>query len=181
MTGEQAIVVLVVDDDAVMAATIARRLRHLGCDTHTAGGRDEALALAKQLKPRLAVVDQMLGAGPTGLDVVRGLRRVSPATLPVIFSAFVTAELQLAAWQAGAFKCLGKDAPVEELREIARHAPLPVIPKTLDEMERELFDDALEQEPTVARAAQRLGVSPRGLEKKIKKWTGQPPRQSRRR
>ncbi len=180
MSGEHEIVVLVVDDDAVLAATIARQLRHLGCDSRTASGRNEALVLAKQLKPRLAVVDHVLGVGPAGLDVVRALRRVSPTTLSVIFSAYVTDDLELAAWQAGAFKCLGKDTRVDELHRIARHAPLPATPKTFQEMEHEMIDDALEQEPTVALMAKRLGVTRRGLEKKIKKLTGQSPRRSQR-
>ncbi len=179
MNGEEGIVVLVVDDDAVLAAAIARRLRHLGCDTRTASSSDEALSLAKQLKPRLAVVDQVLGSGPNGLDVVRALRRVSPTTLSVIFSAFVSDDLEFAAWRAGAFKCLGKDARVDELHRIACYPPLPAEPKTLQEMADELIDDALAQEDTVARAAKRLGISPRGLERKVKKRTGQSPRRRR--
>ena len=177
--GEHAVVVLVVDDDATMASTIARRLRHFGCEVHTAEDGRQALNLAKRLKPRLAVVDQVLGLGIQGVEIVQALRRVSPTTISVILSGHVTDTLHFQAGQAGAIACFDKETPLELLRDIALHGPRPAKPKTLEEMEQELIADALEQEDTVAKAAERLGISARGLEKKVRRWTGQSPRKVR--
>ena len=47
----------------------------------------EALELAHELRPDLAVLDQMLGGPLTGLDVAGQLRATHPATKLILFSA----------------------------------------------------------------------------------------------
>lgn len=69
--------VLVVDDDdftRTLVATLVRSLSHQVCAT--AASVTEAMALAHEKHPQVAVIDLDLGEGPTGIDLAHGLRRI---------------------------------------------------------------------------------------------------------
>ncbi|KAB8186680.1 MULTISPECIES: response regulator transcription factor [Microbispora] len=88
-----------------------------------AGGVEEALALAAETRPHIALVDLHLpsdgAAGqedvPNGVEVVAGLRRRSPATRCLILSAFREPGALRAALAAGACGYLVKDTSTARL------------------------------------------------------------------
>lgn len=75
---------LVADDDPDLVTLIARRLRKAGYEVITASDGEEALQMAEDFLPHLAVLDVMMPK-LTGIDVIIRLRAI-PATqnMPVI-------------------------------------------------------------------------------------------------
>ncbi|HYG88387.1 MAG TPA: response regulator [Azospirillum sp.] len=76
--------ILIVEDDAIIAFDLAETVRGMG---HTVSGiaatMDEALTLAAEHTPTLALMDIRLAEGDNGIEVARELRR--QRFLPVIF------------------------------------------------------------------------------------------------
>jgi CheY-like chemotaxis protein/transposase-like protein len=77
-------VILIVEDDAIIAFDLAETVRSMG---HVVCGNaatmDEALALAAEHTPTLALMDIRLAEGDNGVEVARELRRRH--SLPAIF------------------------------------------------------------------------------------------------
>jgi CheY-like chemotaxis protein len=69
---EQPLGVLIVEDEALLAAELGFLLTEAGCRTLGHAMRsDEAMAMAHALGPDLALVDVHLDDGPTGVEVAR--------------------------------------------------------------------------------------------------------------
>lgn len=80
--------VLALDNDAAVLEALDAALRSRGCVPLLAATAAEALALAEDEEPEVALLDLQLGDGPDGLDVAQALAAMRPA--PVI--ALVTAD-----------------------------------------------------------------------------------------
>ena len=91
---------LVVDDDRLVLATVAHGLAQAGYEVIDADNGDDAILLARQHRPDLALLDIRM-QGKSGFDVAAYLRDV--AHIPVMFlSAFsdaATVAKRLAAYQ----------------------------------------------------------------------------------
>lgn len=76
--------VLIVEDEAIIALDLERRLRRLGCDVvGTADHRDEAVALFQQHQPDLVLMDVFIRPPVDGIETARTL--TSMRDVPVIF------------------------------------------------------------------------------------------------
>jgi len=72
----RALEVLIVEDEMLLAIELEHLVEEVGC--HPLGcamSSDEAVALAEQLHPDLALVDVHLSDGPTGIEVARKISR----------------------------------------------------------------------------------------------------------
>jgi len=69
---EQAPLVMVVDDDRLVLATLCAGLRQAGIEVLEADNGDEAILLARRHKPQLAILDMRM-QGKSGMDVARYL------------------------------------------------------------------------------------------------------------
>lgn len=81
--------VLVVDDDdftRTLVCTLVESLGYRVCGR--AAGVTEAMALAHEARPNLAVLDLDLGEGPTGVDLAHGLRRLDPSIALVMLTSY---------------------------------------------------------------------------------------------
>jgi DNA-binding NarL/FixJ family response regulator len=91
-----------------------------------AGTGNEALKLAAELKPDIAILDVALPE-LDGLEVTRQIRRVLPDTQILIFTMYDEERLIIEAFNAGARAYLLKTDPDEKLLEaidtLARHKP----------------------------------------------------------
>lgn len=68
--------VLIVEDEVLLAAELEFLLEEAGCCAlGHAMSSDEAMALARDLHPDLALVDVHLGDGPTGVEVARHIQQ----------------------------------------------------------------------------------------------------------
>ena len=76
--------ILVVDDDSPMRELLARLLAESGYETVEAATGESALALARERRPALVVLDVHL-AGLSGYEVCRQLRERFGQQLPIIF------------------------------------------------------------------------------------------------
>jgi DNA-binding NarL/FixJ family response regulator len=80
-----------------------------------------AIATARRLAPRCAVVDYQLGA-EDGLDLVRGLCGLAQPPGVVLYSAFAKPALVIAGKAAGASGIVGKGAPLDEIIDAIKQA-----------------------------------------------------------
>ncbi|HET7600078.1 MAG TPA: response regulator transcription factor [Gemmatimonadales bacterium] len=120
MSGE-VIRVLVADDHAVVREGIRHVLeRETGFDVVAeAASGTEALALAEQHRPDVAVLDISM-PGLTGLELATRLRQTLPETRVLILSMHDNTEYVLEAVRAGAHGYLLKDTAATELRRALR-------------------------------------------------------------
>jgi two-component system, NarL family, nitrate/nitrite response regulator NarL len=87
--GNLALRALVVEDDSLTRLSLVAALEKSGINVVAhSGTAGEALAEASKLKPNLALLDLHLGAGPTGIDVARALRRTDPSIGVVFLTSY---------------------------------------------------------------------------------------------
>jgi signal transduction histidine kinase/DNA-binding response OmpR family regulator len=107
----------VVVDDPDTAALVRGILRRRGLRAHAATTADEALAVARQVRPRLVVYDPRLPA-LAGMPV-GDLLRHDGDTRDALLLAFTAAEAREAAFRAGAEGFVAKPADADALGEAA--------------------------------------------------------------
>ena len=110
--------VLVADDDEDILQLLSFRLERAGYEIVQARNGDEALRLALELRPSLAILDVMM-PGLTGFDVTRELRRREETrTMPIIL---LTAKAQATdvsqGMAAGADEYVKKPFDARDLKE----------------------------------------------------------------
>ena len=108
--------ILVVEDDADIAANVADYLRALGHDTGIAGDGRSALKKASDESYDLLILDRMLPK-LDGIELCRRLRRDNPRPTPVIMlTALGSTEDKVAGFEAGADDYLVKPFSLVELK-----------------------------------------------------------------
>jgi DNA-binding NarL/FixJ family response regulator len=112
--------VLLVDDHAIVRDGLRRLLATLGGEevVDAADGR-EALALARSLRPDLAIVDLNL-PGLGGLELIRRLAQDAPETRILVLSMHAEPLYVTRAMDAGAHGYLSKNVAPEELLAAVR-------------------------------------------------------------
>jgi two-component system, OmpR family, response regulator len=141
--------VLVVDDEPDLADLVSTALRFDGCRTATAGDADEAVRVARDLRPDIAVLDMML-PGDDGVRLLARLRAEHPDLPAVFLTARGDTRDRIAGLRAGADDYIAKPFSLEELlarlqavlrrtgRLDEQGAVLRVADLTLDELTREV-------------------------------------------
>lgn len=105
--------ILVVDDDRLVLATVTHGLAQAGYDVIDADNGDDAILLARQHKPELALLDIRM-EGLTGFDVAEYLRDV--VHVPFMFlSAFADADTRAKVESLGALAYLIKPLDVGQI------------------------------------------------------------------
>lgn len=170
---------LLVDDDEVFRARMARALRDRGYDVRTAGGFDEARALAAEDSPELALVDLRM-PGRSGLELVRELRALDATTRVVVLTGYGSIATAVEAMRLGAVHYLPKPADADDViaafskgepgerPEPTERAELeaPSLARAeWEHMQRVLADC----DGNVSDAARRLGLHRRSLQRKLQK------------
>ena len=151
--------VLVVDDEPDLAELVSTALRFDGCRTATAGDADEAIRVAREFRPDIAVLDVML-PGDDGVRLLGRLRAEHPDLPAVFLTARGETRDRIAGLRAGADDYIAKPFSLEELlarlqavlrrtgRLDERGAVLTVADLTLDELTREVHRGGEEIELT---------------------------------
>jgi response regulator NasT len=105
--------ILVVDDDRLVLATVVHGLAQAGYEVIDADNGDDAILLAREHRPQLALLDIRM-EGKTGFDVAEYLRDV--AHVPFMFlSAFADAPTRAKADALGALAYLVKPLDVGKI------------------------------------------------------------------
>jgi response regulator NasT len=123
--------VMVVDDDRLVLATLCAGLRQAGIEVIEADNGDEAILLARRHKPQLAILDMRM-QGKSGMDVARYLS-ANTQTGFMFLSAFNDTATIEEAKRLGALGYLVKPLDVKQivpavnaaLAQTARTAPPP--------------------------------------------------------
>ena len=135
-------VILVVDDDEDVAETIERLLRRSGYEVVVAYRGADAVALARDRKPALAILDIVM-PGMTGLEVCRHLRS-SPETeeIPILFlTARGEIDDKLEGFEAGGDDYISKPFDMRELQARVKALLRRSQPRDNVEMERVVVGD----------------------------------------
>ena len=106
--------VLVVDDKDVFRSTLLSILDAEGFEVAAAPDGETALERVPRFRPDVVVMDVQM-PGMSGIEATRRLLRVAPHTAVVILSLFTDPEITDLAGRTGAFACLRKDTPLDEM------------------------------------------------------------------
>ena len=93
--------ILLVDDDERLRSRMARAFEERGYEAQQAEGYDDAITIAEHESTEYAVVDLRM-PGKSGLEVVRELHRIDPATKLVVLTGYGSIATALEAVRLGA-------------------------------------------------------------------------------
>jgi len=113
--------ILLVDDEEGIRFTLGCLLRKEGYQVDTAAGHVDAIVLLQSSAYDLAFVDIML-AGESGIDVLHGIKAISPATEVVIFTGSPEVETAAEAVRLGAFDYILKPVLPQKLLAVSLKA-----------------------------------------------------------
>ncbi|HWZ90257.1 MAG TPA: response regulator [Polyangiaceae bacterium] len=165
--------VLVVDDDEVFRTRLGRAFSDRGFEVRTADSAEAALALARQDSPEFAVVDLRM-PGASGIDVVRELYAIDPATVVVMLTGYGSIATAVEAIRAGAVHYLSKPVDIDEILAAltgkaapsASGAEVPSLARVEWEHIQRVLSDC---DGNISRAARLLGLHRRSLQRKLSK------------
>lgn len=112
-TSDQTAKLLVVDDDRLVLATLSHGLRAAGFEVHEAASGEDAISIAKNQRPALAILDMRM-PGMDGIEVAHWMR--THTDIPFIFlSAYPNEDIVTPAVREGALSYLVKPLDVSQL------------------------------------------------------------------
>lgn len=117
---EQHPLIMVVDDDRLVLATLVAGLKQAGFEVIEADNGDDGILLARKYKPRLAILDMRM-QGKSGMDVARYLA-ANTETGFMFLSAFGDADIVEEATRMGALGYLVKPLDVRQIVPAVRSA-----------------------------------------------------------
>lgn len=174
--------ILLVDDDERLRSRMARAFEERGYETQQADGYEQGISIAERESTEYAVVDLRM-PGKSGLDLVRELHRIDPATKVVVLTGYGSIATALEAVRLGATHYLTKPADVDEvIASFERRDPDPSAdgsemqsdaPETpsLARVEWEHIQRVLTDcGGNITKAAERLGIHRRSLQRKLSKF-----------
>lgn len=179
---DSAPLILVVDDDERLRQRLGRAFEARGYAVRTAGSYDEAIEVAREWLPEMAVVDLKM-PGPSGLDLIRALKELDPETRIVVLTGYGSIATTIDAMRLGAVYYLQKPADADEvLSAFARgEAPpnesvsLDLDPPSLERVKWEHVSRVLADcNGNVSEAARKLKLHRRSLQRMLQKF---PPRE----
>jgi two-component system response regulator RegA len=175
VTDELAHSILVVDDDTTFRTRLVRAFAERGYDARGAAGAAEAVALAREDSPELAVVDLRMPDG-NGLDVVRDLLAIDPSTRVVVLTGYGSIATAVDAMRLGAVHYLSKPADADQILaafdpnrrvEAQEQGAVPSLARVeWEHIQRVLSDCG----GNVSQAARLLGLHRRSLQRKLAKY-----------
>lgn len=118
--GNEQPLVMVVDDDRLVLATLVAGLKQAGLSVIEADNGDDAILLARKYKPRLAILDMRM-QGKSGMDVARYLA-ANTDTGFMFLSAFGDQDIVDEAMRMGALGYLVKPLDVRQIVPAVRAA-----------------------------------------------------------
>jgi two-component system, response regulator RegA len=163
--------VLVLDDDERIASSIARSIG-FDREVYAATEANAGLAIAREKRPDLAVVDLRLGTD-SGLEVIRALRAELPSTVLALISGYLSTDITVAAVKAGADVVVSKPITGKELLrratgdvDLDESIPTPSLAEAEAEHIARVLADC---DGNVSETARRLGIYRSSLQRKLRK------------
>jgi two-component system response regulator RegA len=168
---------LLVDDDVVLRERLAKAFRRREYEVRTAGNFDEAIELAQDDSPEYAVVDMRM-PGKGGLELVKALHEIDPATRILVLTGYGSISTAVEAIKFGAVNYVPKPADADDLLAAFERAEqsdpeaetqeyqAPSLARAEWEHIQRVYTDC---GGNVSEAARRLGIHRRSLQRKLQK------------
>lgn len=175
--------ILLVDDDETYRTRLARAFVDRGYDVRVAQDYDSAMVAATADSPEYAVVDLKM-PGKSGLELVKALHELDPATKTLILTGYGSIATAIDAVRLGATYYLSKPADADDIvNAFARGEAPPLDPAapqddykapSLARAEWEHINRVLSDAGgNISEAARRLGIHRRSLQRKLQKYPPQ--------
>jgi len=168
---------LVVDDSFAFRERLARAFRERGFRVGTASNYDEAMEIAREEPPQLAVVDLRM-PGPSGLELVRDFKKLDESIRVIVLTGFGSIATAIDAVRLGATSYLPKPADADDIlaafergtavvesTATSNHDVPSLARAEWEHIHRVLSDCG----GNISEAARRLGIHRRSLQRKLRK------------
>lgn len=111
--------ILIVDDDYSMRTALSQSLESCGYSVETAQNGEEALSMFQKGRYE-AVITDMRMPKISGLDVLRGIKKVSPRTAVILITAYGTVNTAVEAMKEGAAEFIMKPFSLTDLESVVK-------------------------------------------------------------
>ena len=167
---------LIVEDDAAFARTLARSFERRRYTVRTVGDIETMEASLADFAPTHAVVDLKLANGASGLACVKALSAHEPGMLIVVLTGYASIATAVEAIKLGASYYLAKPSNTDDIEaafgraEGNVEAPLDGRQSSIKTVEWEHIHQTLvDTDFNISEAARRLGLHRRTLARKLEK------------
>ena len=167
---------LIVEDDAAFARTLARSFERRGYAVQHASSHDEVRALLAGSSPEFAVVDLKLNGEASGLACVQTLKAHNAGMLIVVLTGFASIATAVEAVKLGACHYLAKPSNTDDIEAAFTRAAgnievaLTSRPTSIKTLEWERIHETLAETGfNISETARRLGMHRRTLARKLGK------------
>jgi two-component system response regulator RegA len=166
---------LVVDDDAAFRTRLVKALGARGFQAQGAASVDEAIEVARGLRPDAAVVDLKMPGGKSGLDLVPDLVARHPGVQVVVLTGYGSIATAVEAVRKGAINYLSKPADTDQILAAFEADPdtapesaegTPSLARVEWEHIQRILSDC---DGNISLAARKLGIHRRSLQRKLAK------------
>ena len=111
--------ILIVDDEPSMRAALAESLQICGYKVETAQDGEDALEKFRSGSYEVVITDMRMPR-VSGMEVLRGIKKLSPATPVIVITAYGTVNTAVEAMRAGAFDFIMKPFSLEHLEAVVK-------------------------------------------------------------
>ncbi|MBH1966150.1 MAG: response regulator transcription factor [Comamonadaceae bacterium] len=173
---DEASQLLIIEDDAAFARTLARSFERRGYVVRVASSLDGLTLLLKDFAPTHAVVDLKLKGEASGLACVQALSQHDPAMLIVVLTGFASIATAIEAIKLGACHYLAKPSNTDDIEAAFGRAggstdvSLTARTSSIKTLEWEHIHQTLAETGfNISETARRLGMHRRTLARKLGK------------
>ena len=166
---------LMVDDDPVFLQVLSKAMGKRGFDVMTAAGISDAMAMARETMPAMAVVDLKL-EGESGLDLIPALIEINPEMNIVVLTGYSSIATAVTAIKRGASEYLSKPVTAGDVvKALSGESPREDTledfnPMSVERVEWEHIQKVLkENDGNISATARSLGMYRRTLQRKLAK------------
>lgn len=172
--------VLIADDDENFRDRLARAFGARGWEAHASGKIDDALRIAHDEAPDLAIVDLRM-AGESGLELITKLRETDATIFILMLTGYGSIATALEAVRRGANHYMTKPVDADQIltvyESMMAEIPITQIETTTPSLARVEWEHIqrvlTDCGDNISLAAKRLGLHRRSLQRKLAKY---PPR-----
>lgn len=167
---------LIVEDDAAFARTLARSFERRGYEVQVASSLEQLQAALSQASPGYAVVDLKLNGQASGLACVQALHQHNGAMLIVVLTGFASIATAVEAVKLGACQYLAKPSNTDDIEaafgQVSGNVEVELTNRasSIKTLEWERIHETLaETDFNISETARRLGMHRRTLARKLEK------------
>lgn len=169
--------IILVDDEDIFRNRLARAFTKRGFTVFTAADYEEAMAVIRQHRPMMAVVDLKM-PGKSGLELIGDAKKLHPSLKIVVLTGYGSIATATEATKLGAVYYLPKPADVDGiLNAFAKDGESPNMAEedfaapSLARLEWEHINRVLHDcKGNISAAAKKLGLHRRTLQRKLNKY-----------